>query len=399
MALDNISSLVGEVLPHIQAAVDKSSQLATWMAPFFLVGVTLYVIFHGFEVMRGGGGSSPLLDLVSKIARPVIVFHLALAGGMYSSTVVGFFMELRTDLVSLFGTKGDSYVALDGAFTSVVKSISLGATVAMQNITLAPFSLNGLVMMGALAVIGLCFVIYLIFVTINLVVIDVSLYVLFGFGPIFIACFAFQATARFFDTWLSSVLKYTFTAVLMSMVIGVSNKLVIGYVGAMGGNPDFDSLMLNTLGAFLALGIITVLVLKTATLAADMVGGIGVNLSGSTAVGKAISTGASGAANAAGYVGGAAAGGAARYGSMAAGQVMGGSLGASVLKQTEAMRAAVGSVGSRVASSATGFGNAVAGRSVSASGDVSRGHGFGNAFSIGRQLSGAAGRGTVTGAR
>ena len=222
---------------------------------------------------------------------------------------------------------------------------------------------------------------------------------MFGFGPIFIACFAFQATARFFDTWLSSVLKYTFTAVLMSMVIGVSNKLVIGYVGAMGGNPDLNSLILNTLGAFLALGIITVLVLKTATLAADMVGGIGVNLSGSTAVGKAIATGASGAANAAGYVGGAAAGGAARYGSMATGQVMGGSLGATVLKQTEAMRAAVGSVGSRVASGAAGFGNAVAGRSVNASGEVSRGHGLGNAFSIGRQLAGTPGRGTVTGAR
>ena len=399
MTFNVISNIHTTVLPLVVGAVDKSSALIAWMTPFFALGITIYIIFHGYEVMRGGGGSSPFLDVTTKIARPLVVFHLAFASGMYSSTVVGFLVELRTDLTSLFGAKGGSYASLDASMQSAWGNLVTGANIAFQNITFLPFNMNGFVMLVCLFVIGIMFLAYGLVAAFNLLVVDIGLAILFGLGPIFVACFAFQSTARFFDNWLSTVLKYTFTAVLMTVVVAVADQLITQYVATLKASSDLDNLLWDTGGAILAVGLIIALVGKAAAIASDLTGGMSINLSGGGAVGKAVSTASSGAANAAGYVGGAAAGGAAKYGSMAAGQVMGGSLGASVLKQTEAMRAAVGSVGSRVASSATGFGNAVAGRSVSASGQVSGGHGFGNAFSIGRQLSGAAGRGTVTGAR
>lgn len=399
MTFNVISNIHSTVLPLIVGAVDKSSALIAWMTPFFALGITIYIIFHGFEVMRGGGGSSPFLDVIAKIARPLIVFHLAFASGMYSSTVVGFLVELRTDLTSLFGAKGGSYASLDSSMLNAWGNLVTGANIAFQNITFLPFNMNGFVMLVCLFIIGVMFLAYGLVAAFNLLVVDIGLAILFGLGPIFVACFAFQSTARFFDNWLSVVLKYTFTAVLMTVVVAVADQLINQYVTVLKASSDLDSLLWNTGGAILAVGLIIALIGKAAAIAADLTGGMSISLSGGGAVGKAVSTASSGAANAAGYVGGVAAGGAARYGSMAAGQVLGGSLGATVLKQTESMRAAVGAVGSKVAGSATGLGNAVAGRSVSGSGQVSSGHGVGNAFSIGRQLTQAPGRGTVTGSR
>lgn len=400
MAFSVFNDIQAAVLPLIKAALDKSETLATMMAPFLSIGVTLYIIAHGYEVMRGGGGSSPILDLVSKIYRPVICFHLALAGGMYSSTVVGILVDIRQSLTGVFGGSGNSYVALDSAVQNAASHVIECSVVAFQNITFLPFNLNGILIIACLLAMGIGFVAYGVFACINFLVIDASLYVLFGFGPLFVAAFAFQATARFFDTWLSAVLKYSITAVVMAVIIGISNSLIQGAAASLNTNGDVSALFVNTATVIGGVLVIILLVSRVSTLAADMVGGIGINFSGGAAVAKAVGGMGAGAANAAGYVGGAAATGAGRFGSMAAGQVMGSPLGVGVLQQTEKMRAAVSSAGRAVASGGRNFGNAVAGRAIDQNGMASSGHGISNAFSIGRQATASTrGLGSVTSGR
>lgn len=334
MAFNIVSSLADVILPMLKTSVDKSSELLTWVSPFILLGITIYIIIHGFEVIRGGGGNNLVLDTMTKIARPVLVFSLALTGGMYASTVVGIFTELRTDLVGLFGSSGDTYANLDASLTSVIKVLSAGVNDSMESLSVMPFNLNGLVMVACLGVIGFCFAIYSIVVALNLFFVDIGLMILFGFGPLFVACFAFQATAKFFDSWLSAVVKYTFTAVLMSLVVGIANSLVARFVASMVASPDLLAMLFNVAAAFIGLGIVIGLVFKTASLAADMVGGVSINLSGAGHVGKAMSMGR-GAAGYAGQAAAGAAGTAARYAGTAAAQSP---LGVRVLKATEAMR-------------------------------------------------------------
>ena len=212
---------------------------------------------------------------------------------------------------------------------------------------------------------------------------------------------AFQATAKFFDSWLSAVVKYTFTAVLMSMVVGVANSLIGQFVGSMVASPDLSAMLLNVMAAFVGLSIVIGLVLRTATFAADMVGGVSINFSGGGAVSKAMAMGssagagaASGVANAGSYAGGAALSAAGR-GASTLGATSGGS---AVLRATESMRTAVGSTAAKAATGAKNFSNAVTGRATTASGGVSSGHGAANAFSIGRQAAMARqGLGNVTG--
>jgi type IV secretion system protein VirB6 len=383
-----------QILPPITAAVDKASTLAEWMAAPVMLGLTIVIMLQGFGVMRGVGGSNPILDVAAKVGRPVLVTSLALFSGMYASTVVGFMTGLRSDLTGLFSGAGNSYAALDQAVVQVLRAAQAGMTEALASIGIS--DLTGLVRIAMLAVIVFCFLVYAVFAAVNLILVDASLAILFGVGPLFVAAYAFEATAKFFDTWLSAVLKYTFTAVVLAVLLGIANALILRYASRSSSGMALEELLWSSAGAICSIGVLIALVSRAGSLAADIAGGVSVSLAGMAQAAKALAAGASagsgaarGVANTAGYLGGAAAG--------AAGRTLSSTpLGLRTLQATQSMRDSV----SRVASGAKSFGHAVTGRKTDSHGNVRSGYGVGNAFSIGRQAAMArTGTGTVTGGR
>lgn len=401
MSFDLFNTLQGKILPPITDVIGKSSELVAWVAPFILLGVTLTLIIHGFEVVRGAGGHQYFLDALVKVARPVILLNLALLGGMYASTVVGFFLELRTDLSGLFGAKGaNSYVAIDKAVSNGLDALTDLIPVANSQISLLSGNLQGLVIYVCLGVTALGLLFYAGVAAFHLVIVDASLALIFGVGPLFVASFAFQTTSRFFDSWLSAVLKYTLTAVFITVVIGLSNSLIQKFAAALVASTEASDFIGIAATSLCTAGLLAALIVRASALAADLVGGMAILLPGPGAVARTAAAVATPATRSAAYGGGAAAGAAGRA-AVALGSAAGRtSLGVSVLKATEGMRASASSVASKTTAGVQNFGNAVAGRRMDSSGRMSSGHGIGNAFSIGRLAATASrsGTGTIGGA-
>ena len=57
-------------------ATNLPRQLAEGVIPLVAAGVSLQVAFHGFAVIRGGGGSNHFLDVFAKAMRAFLVFAL-----------------------------------------------------------------------------------------------------------------------------------------------------------------------------------------------------------------------------------------------------------------------------------------------------------------------------------
>lgn len=398
MAFSIFSSLSTKILAPINTAADMAGTMVAWVTPFFLLGITIQLIMYGLDVIRGAGGNQYLLDALAKVARPFLVLNIALAAGMYTATVVPFFAELRTDLSSALGAKGaNSYAVIDGAMENVLSTFSQQVPYMDSKISFLPPDASGIIMYACMGVVVLAMLFYCALASINLVVIDASLAIVIGLGPLFIACFAWQATARFFDSWLSTMLKYVLTGALIAMVIGLANGLVSKLAAGIKGGTSLDYISLAAASVATAFVLVALLV-KAPAIAADLVGGIGMNLAGPMQAARAVMTGGSAAAS--------AAGGAARAGSFAAGAAAGPAgraasaaastpLGARVLKATESMRAQASSAATTTTTAARNFGNAMSGVAA----DGTKGHGAANAFRMGRQTtSGSSGTGTINGA-
>jgi type IV secretion system protein VirB6 len=382
MSFQMFNTVQAAVLAPVLEAVDVSGTLVTWVLPFFVLGITLKLTVYGLNMIRGSFSGSPILDALAECAKPFLVLNLGLIGGRYASNVVASFMELRNDLAGLYGPKAsNSYAALDNSVSLVMDAIVKLIPDALQNITLVPTDLTGVLSLTALGAIGLATLFYAVVAALNLLMIDAALAVILGVGPLFIACLAFQATAKFFDSWLSAVFKYTLTAVFMSMVIGVTSRLVQKLATNFSANPDTGEIIYLAVGFVCTAALMVDLLLKAATIAADLAGGIGVNITGPSSVANTMKRAAAPAVNAAGYAAGAAIGGGGRAMQAAARTP----LGVSVLQSTLAMR-------ENASAAATGA------RNIAAA--VGGGHGAGHAFNVGRAAAGSgSGHGMVTGSR
>jgi type IV secretion system protein VirB6 len=377
MAFTVFNPIQAAILGPITSAMDVSGELIKWVMPFFVIGVTLYLINYGIEVWRGNSSSNPILEAGVKVAKPFLVLNLALAGGAYSNTVVGAFQELRTSLSGLFGASGgNSYAALDGAVSSVTDTIVKGIPEALDHISVMSGDFSGVVMLVSMGIILLAFVFYCVVAALNLLIIDASLSIVLGVGPLFVACLAFQATSKFFDSWLSAVLKYVLTAVFLAALIGISNGLILKAATRFSSSPDTADSVALAAACLCSCALLVALLFRASAIASDLVGGIALNMTGPAAVAKAMSP----VANAAGYVAGSAVGGAGRAMDAASRTP----LGLSVLQATMGMR-------EKAAAAANGAKNL---------GGAITGQGVGNAFNVGRSAaSSSKGVGVITGSR
>lgn len=377
-----IEPLARKILDQTDQWSGISGQLIGLVMTPILTGVTIMVMWHGVSILRGAGGSHHILDVFAKSLRAVLVVSLAIAGGAYSSTVVGFFQDLRTGLSGMFVTgSSTSYNALDVAISQALSTWDSTWAWASEHIKIASTSpdLSGVIALVCWFAMVAALVIFAVICAINLIVIDFALAFIFAIGPIFVACFAFQATARFTDGWLGGVLKYTFTAIVISAVIGLGIGVLQTYTSALSasaGALDFVTAAFAAVGASL---ILCVLATKIPQIAGDVVGGIGISVFGPSMAARPIAAVTSLATKTAGAAANTAAYGAGRLAGPGRPDVAGST-----------------SLGTQAANG--GFMSAVRGRSTTSDGRSISGLGMRNAFNVGRSSGGsAAGTGVVTG--
>ena len=371
-----IAPLASKILDATNAWSGVAGKLSGLVMAPILVGVTLTIMWHGFNILRGAGGQHAILDVFAKFIRAFLVVGLAISAGAYSENIVGFFQELRSGLTSMFVSgNATSYQALDTAVSAALSSWDPTWAWASEHISLISTSpdTSGIVALGCWFFMVGSMLIFATLCAINLIVIDFALALIFALGPIFVACFAFQSTARFTDAWMGGVLKYTFTAVVISAVVGIGMGILQTFTGALAasaGALDFVTAAFAAVGASV---ILCVLTSRIPNIAGDIVGGIGISAFGPSMASAPWSAAKSLASGAVGGVAKAGAFGAGRMSGSAAGEALG-----------NAGRAIAGTnLGAKVAGAA---------RTTSGLAEAMSGQGLKNAFSLGR-----GGTGSITG--
>jgi type IV secretion system protein VirB6 len=257
----------------------------------------ILIMWQGFNIIRGQGGSFHFLDVFAKSLRVVLVLGIALADGAYMTNVVPFFVGdldpagtqggLQAQLIGIF-SGGSSTTS---PFADIDKALSAGDTAFFAVLKWAEDKLiPHLYWIGiswelgtgiaGLLVAGIMFLIIILLCILgfaDLLVNYIALKLIFGLGPLFIACYAFEATQKFFDSWLSAVLKWVFYSVFLTVVINIATTVLTyfaTYVSTQTGASDsqvFEA-MFGTICAMIAL---MMFFSKSATVAGDLTGGIG----------------------------------------------------------------------------------------------------------------------------
>lgn len=268
---------IGETVENSIAAFVEpaASGIIGAIGTTFILGMTAYISWMGYLTLSGYL-PNPFFDVMKKCAWFAFIGAIALTAGNYMSWVVGGINGLQEGVAAaVSGGAPDSsiYETLDNSVnqafqlvqTCMEKSRDAGIT-DIGNV-IGWFTSGLIIALGAL-----------FFTLVGGAIIIVSKYalaVIFGVGPLFIACLMFPATARFFDAWFSQAMNYVFTIIVvivfMTFALGVFDRFVSGadVTGTMDTSPLFPALQI--LGVSIILGW---LVFQAGSIASGIAGGM-----------------------------------------------------------------------------------------------------------------------------
>lgn len=272
-----------QILEPFSFLTQIAQALVSMVMPIIGSILVIKVMIYGYEVLRGQVSQNVLLEVVFRNIRPMLVISIALAGGAYAANIVPIIEELRTTLTSLFAQAhaANSYAALDLSMDKAMQTFYAMTDDAWEShirVGLGEIDLTGFMMIACACVMIVSLLLYSIIAAAQLLVIDVMLQVLLAIGPLFIAAFVFPATARFFDSWLATVLKYIITAALIMLVVGIGNGIFDRYTTIMQSNQTGMSFYSIALYSLAASALLIYFALKIPDLAGDMLGGAGISI-------------------------------------------------------------------------------------------------------------------------
>ncbi len=272
-----------QILEPFSFLTQIAQVLVTLVMPIIGAVLVIKVMVYGYEVLRGQVSQNVLLEVAFRNIRPMLVISIALAGGAYAANVVPMVEELRTTLTSLFtqAPAANSYAALDMSMDKAMQTFDIMLDDAWENhirLGVTETDLTGFMMIACAGLMLVSLLLYSIVAAAQLLVIDVMLKVLLAIGPLFIAAFVFPATARFFDSWLTTVLKYIVTAALIMLVVGMGNGILDNYANKMLASAGLMNYVKVAAYSIAAAGLLVYFTLKIPALAGDMLGGAGISV-------------------------------------------------------------------------------------------------------------------------
>lgn len=271
-----------QILEPFSFLTQIAQALVSMIMPIIGSVLVIKVMIYGYEVLRGQVSQNVLLEVVFRNIRPMLVISVALAGGAYAANIVPIIEELRTTLTSLFAQAhaANSYAALDMSMDKAMQTFYVMTDDAWEGhikLGVVETDLTGFMMIACACLMLVSLLLYSIVAAAQLLVIDVMLKVLLAIGPLFIAAFVFPATARFFDSWLATVLKYIITAALIMLVVGIGNGIFDRYTTILQTNQSM-SVYSVALYSLAASALLIYFALKIPALAGDMLGGAGISI-------------------------------------------------------------------------------------------------------------------------
>ncbi len=247
--------------------ITYSDAVIAVLTPLAVTAVTVYVMWTGFQVVRGDVQET-VSALVWRWFRVALIAGLALNGPQYRSLVKEGLDGIQEAFGYAFGgvlSMGGTIDRMAAPFTTLMETLFSEASSGLM----PQFSLFIAGGICAAASIVMAFVAMGIFL-----VAKVSLALLLSVGPAFIFCAMFPVTQRYAENWLSSSLVTVFTNVLIMAVITFLASLLRNACVHILNAYSTASILADVVGLFFLSVTAAYVLLHISSLAASLAGGL-----------------------------------------------------------------------------------------------------------------------------
>jgi type IV secretion system protein VirB6 len=250
------------------------SALVTALLPVFSVGVTIYVVYWGYEMIYG---RAPLTagSFVWRMLRIWLIYLIAFNWSLFSTLVVNVFTNTADGVATAVctGVGGTSCGTPETAVGSQLSNVLTNGLAAAKTIA-ASGGWGAALTLGLLAVVDIIATIIFVAAAITLVMIGkVALFVLLGLAPLFIAMALFDFSSTLFTGWLRTCAQYAIVPMLVYGILSFLLTIMNAAITNVGGITDISS-GLTVLVPFLILCVVgTVILFQAMPIAASIAGG------------------------------------------------------------------------------------------------------------------------------
>lgn len=266
------------ILSKAAAVIESISAVTTTM-------LIIYIAMYGLAMMRGTV-QEPVMDGAMRMTKISIIVGLALSLGNYQQYVYSFMWNTPDAMAAILSGQGRSgqITVLDAMYESgMVTGDKAWAKMALSEGiagNLGYFSVAIVAYAATLLLTG--------YAAVLIILSKIAMSVLLAVGPIFIVLIMFQATQKFFESWLGMSMNFVFMTILGAAAVSFSNALVGDFLNEM---ASLQGVNMREVLQLLLVAVLSAVVLKQIPSISAALGG-GVALSTMNVVGAAGKTAA-----------------------------------------------------------------------------------------------------------
>jgi type IV secretion system protein VirB6 len=210
------TSLTVHLLSYVSTTVGL---VAAAISPVFVAFGTMYVMFWGWLHLTGKI-EEPVLEGVKRIVTVGVIFSIGLQMWALHSVLVLAFLQGPQALATAILGGGPPLAAVDKIWTEgndIAQLFWSNAGIANGNFGLY---------FGAIAVWIVCGLLC-VYTAFLFALSSIALAVLLAVGPVFIMFLFFDATKRFFESWIAQLANYALIIILASLIAALILNLVV----------------------------------------------------------------------------------------------------------------------------------------------------------------------------
>ncbi|MBO9101985.1 type IV secretion system protein (plasmid) [Rhizobium sp. K1/93] len=239
--------------------------LAGYLGPLFLAGLTVYVVWWGYEMLFGRAQMTAG-TFVWRFGRAFICYSLIVSWATYQPLIVKPLLEAPDGMATIVcQSTGGSDCGGDGSSGS---SVTQGLTDIWNSgiaVVKTMVDAGGITAVGMyiLAIVVLAVVCILCAIAVTLLMIGkMTMFILLAIGPIVLCCALFNLTSRVVDGWIASLAGYALLPIIVYVILGFMLTLLKARVDAL--TADASAANMTTLAPFMLMSIVTAFLLTHA---------------------------------------------------------------------------------------------------------------------------------------
>lgn len=205
---------------------EKTGQFIEGIAPFFSLGLSLYVVLLTFYYYNRGLDES-IVDISKRVLIWLVIIAFAFNAGNYTK-IAGMIYALPDDLSSLFGYSQTSVGAVETGLQNIdlmvanLDDISQDAAWYEFSVHLPVLGAKFIVMIAGYWLFLLAFAFYLIT--------KVCLALTLMIGPLFLGAALFPGTRQYSMNWIGQCLNYAVTIAMFTLLTVIQSDFVSNHV-------------------------------------------------------------------------------------------------------------------------------------------------------------------------